>query len=123
MLSKDYVQKVQTEIPMEDNIHLVFSKGYILDLLSNTLIERTYINNQFPSYIEKNSDNLKTVWFTGHHLIHKTVKTKIIEQGRSWCWILHNMNKHPGSKLKNYKGQIVNIKHLQKQFIFGKESK
>jgi len=118
MLSKDYVQGVQTEIPMEDNIHLVFSLGYILDLASKTLIERKYVNNQFPSYIEKNSDNLKTVWFTGHHLIHKSAKTKIVEQGRRWCWILHDKNKHPGSILKNYKGQIVDIKYLQKQFPF-----
>ena len=118
MISKDYIQSVQTEMPMIDNTNLVFSLGYVLDLSSKTLMERKYVYNQFPSYIEKNSDNFKTVWFTGHHLIHTSTETKIVEQGRRWCWILHDKNKHPDSVMKNYKGSVTDMKCLQNQFIF-----
>jgi len=122
MISKDYVQSVQTEMPMTDNTNLVFSLGYVLDLPSKTLMERKYVYNQFPSYIEKNTDNFKTVWFAGHHQIHLTTETKIIEQGRKWCWILHAKNKHPGSILKNYRSSVADIECLQNQFSYRKDN-
>lgn len=118
MISKSFIQETQLHIPKEDNVQLVFSLGYVLQIHENILMEREYIYNQFPSYIEKNSSSVRTVWFTAHGHIHKTAKTKIINQGRMWCWTLHRRHLGKYSEAKYYKYIKVDKKILKNQFIF-----
>lgn len=123
MISSNFIQQIQLLIPKEDNVQLVFSLGYVLQIHPNILMERDYTYNQFPSYIEKNTKDIKTVWFTAHGHIHKTSKTTIITEGRMWCWTLHKHHLGKYSKIKYYKYPIVDSKILKKQFIFKGEVK
>jgi len=118
IISRNFVERIQLESPKEDNVQLVFSLGYVLRLHDNILMEREYIYNQFPSYIERVTDDIRTVWFTQHNLMHKTAKTKIISQGRMWCWLLHKKNLCTASVPNNYKLPEIDIKILQNQFVF-----
>ncbi len=119
MISKDFVERTQIEMPMKHNTQLVFSLGYILRMHDNILMERKYVYNQFPSYIEKNTKDIKTVWFTSHGNIHKAedTETKIITTGRMWCWFLHDKNMSKYSVPDNYTLHEVNIQDLQETFI------
>jgi len=118
MISKDFIQRVQFDMPKKDNFQLVFPLGYVFRLQDNVLMEREYLYNQFPSYIEKNSDNVKTVWFTQHNLLHKTAESKEGVRNRMWCWVLHDKNLCPASVPKNYLLPKVNVNLLQEQFVF-----
>jgi len=120
MLNKDFVKETQIQMPKKDNVQLVFSLGYVLRLHPNILLEREYIYNQFASYIEKNSGNIKTVWFAAHGTIHKTAETKCINKDRMWCWTLHNKHLGRTSKIKNYRLKTVNVDLLQRQFVYKK---
>jgi hypothetical protein len=120
MIARNFVQDIQKGFPAKDNIHLVFPLGYVFQLQDGILLERKYFHNQFPSYVEKNSDHIKTVWFTAHSRIQETATTMILSpKDRMWCWTLHQHHLGKSSKIENYKyPEVDNIGVLAEQFAF-----
>lgn len=91
-LHKHAIRSLQNLFAEQEFEFLNFRHGFQFDLKSGKLFFDYGESSPFMTLVERNTNDLKTVWVEPHQNIHQKYKTRQVRDMRYWLQIVHGLN-------------------------------